>query len=65
MPRLLVGNKSDLADRRKVREEVALAFAKERGMLAYVETSAIETTNINEAFMELVKRSTAEGKRQD
>jgi len=55
VPRLLVGNKSDLAERRRVDKERAAAFAEENGMLGYVETSAVATENINEAFLELIK----------
>jgi len=55
VPRLLVGNKSDLDGRREVTRERAEAFASENGMLGYVETSAVATENINEAFVELIK----------
>ncbi len=54
VPRLLVGNKSDLEDRRRVASAVAGEFAREMGFVAYMETSAIATTNINEAFIQLV-----------
>lgn len=54
VPKLLVGNKSDLADRRQVEESAAAQFAAEKGM-AYIETSAIETANIREAFLSLVQ----------
>ena len=51
---LLIGNKSDLDDRRQVEESAAAQFAAEKG-LAYIETSAIDSANIREAFLTLVK----------
>ena len=48
------GNKADLADRRQVEESKGAQFAAERG-LAYIETSAIESANIREAFLTLVR----------
>jgi Ras-related protein Rab-1A len=54
VPKLLVGNKSDLVDRRQVEEATAAQFAAERNM-AYIETSAIDTANIREAFLTLIK----------
>ena len=39
-PKLLIGNKCDLTDRREVDWETASSFGGERGM-SYVETSAI------------------------
>ena len=54
-PKLLLGNKCDLADRRQVEFETASQFARDRGMI-YVETSAIkETSLIQEAFLALVQ----------
>ena len=49
-----VGNKADLDDRRAVTEEIARQFASERGM-TYIETSAIKTVNIKEAFIGLLR----------
>lgn len=54
LPKLLIGNKADLADRRQVEESIAVQFAAERG-LAYIETSAIQSDNIREAFITLVR----------
>ncbi len=42
-------------DRRRVSRESASAFARDHSMLGYIETSAIATTNIIEAFLEIVK----------
>ena len=51
---LFSGNKCDLSDRRQVEESMAAQFAAERG-LAYIETSAIESANIREAFLTLIR----------
>jgi len=53
-PILLVGNKTDLEDKRKVTKEEAQKFAKERG-LEYVETSAKDGKGINESFDVLLR----------
>ena len=49
-----VGNKADLSDRREVEFEVAAEFASENNV-AYIETSVMNRSNIEEAFVELVK----------
>lgn len=56
LPRVLVGNKADLVDRREVEYEVAAEFASLNN-IAYIETSVIGRENINEAFLELVRKS--------
>lgn len=50
---LIFGNKSDLQEQRVVSENEALAFAQEHN-IAYMETSAKDGTNVNEAFQLLV-----------
>jgi len=72
IPRILVGNKADLTDRREVEFEVAAEFARQNN-IAYIETSVMRKSNIKveryqylaektflfqEAFVELVKSST-------
>ena len=52
----LLGNKSDLTDRREVTVETAEKFASDFGLM-YIETSAVATVNITEAFVSLVKSS--------
>jgi hypothetical protein len=47
---MLVGNKCDLDHRREVPREEGEAFAKEHGLL-FVETSAKEAINVQEAFV--------------
>ena len=47
---ILIGNKSDLAvERRAVKRESAATWAAEH-QIPYVETSAIDGTNVEEAF---------------
>lgn len=48
--KLLVGNKSDLKSKRVVTYEAALEFAKQNEM-PYLETSAKNSTNVEQAFM--------------
>lgn len=48
---MLIGNKSDLADRRVVSKEEGERFAKENGLL-FMETSARTAQNIEEAFIQ-------------
>ena len=46
---LLVGNKSDLEDKREVSFEEAQEFAKNKGM-EFIETSALDSSNVEFAF---------------
>jgi len=55
LPRILVGNKADLTDRREVEFETAEEFASQNS-IPYIETSVIGKSNIKEAFLELVRR---------
>ncbi|KAL2634308.1 hypothetical protein R1flu_005787 [Riccia fluitans] len=48
--KLLVGNKSDLASKKVVDTQTAKAFADEIG-IPFIETSAKNATNVDEAFM--------------
>jgi len=50
---MLVGNKGDLRHLRAVAQDEALAFAEKHG-LACIETSALESTNVETAFMRLL-----------
>ena len=54
MSRILIGNKCDLEDKRKVSLEDAKALAIEYGM-EYLETSAAEEVNIDNAFRKMAK----------
>ena len=54
VPRILVGNKSDLE--RKVEKDVIDKFLEKNKYLKYVDTSAKENTGINELFQELSEK---------
>ncbi|KAK6120014.1 hypothetical protein DH2020_046254 [Rehmannia glutinosa] len=47
---ILIGNKSDLEDNRAVPTEDAKEFAQKEGLF-FLETSALEATNVEEAFL--------------
>ena len=51
IPFILIGNKIDLIDSRKVLEEEAREWCKQNGELVYFETSAKDGTAVKEAFM--------------
>lgn len=53
--KLLVGNKIDLKDNRKVSREEAEAWARSQGML-FLEASAKTRTGIKQCFMEVVQK---------
>lgn len=50
---MLIGNKSDLESNRKVTQEEAMDYAKENGLM-FMETSALESTNVEKAFETLI-----------
>nr|XP_057934612.1 ras-related protein Rab-19-like [Doryrhamphus excisus] len=52
---VLIGNKCDLEDEREVLFEEACSRAKERGILAALETSAKDGQNVEEAFMMMAR----------
>ncbi|KAM4615010.1 ras-related protein Rab-19-like [Polymixia lowei] len=52
---VLIGNKCDLESGRQVRFQEACSLAKERGVLAALETSAKEHQNVEDAFMMMAK----------
>jgi len=69
---MLVGNKSDLRHKRAVPTEDAMAFAERNG-LAFIETSALDATGVDEAFKQILteifrlmhqRGATAEGQQQ-
>merc|ERR1712151_582071 len=49
----LIGNKNDLKHLRAVSQEEALAFAEKHG-LTCIETSALESTNVEAGFLRLL-----------
>ncbi|KAM7263437.1 hypothetical protein ACFE04_001120 [Oxalis oulophora] len=52
--RMLVGNKCDLDDTREVSREEGKSFAEEKG-LYFMETSALDSTNVEAAFEVVVR----------
>ncbi|CAF0889010.1 unnamed protein product [Rotaria sp. Silwood1] len=53
IPIVLVGNKSDLVDQRKVSRAQATALAEELN-ISYMETSALNASNVEQAFITVV-----------
>merc|ERR1712190_187477 len=51
---LIIGNKSDLAEKREVSKDAAEEFANDLG-IEYIETSAKNADNIEEAFHQMAK----------
>ncbi|KAK7913618.1 hypothetical protein WMY93_013829 [Mugilogobius chulae] len=51
----LIGNKCDLEEERQVRFQEACTLAKDKGLLAALETSAKESQNVDEAFMMIAR----------
>lgn len=51
---MLIGNKSDLEEERKVSIEMAQAYADQHKMI-FMETSAKDRVNIDESFFSLAK----------
>eukprot|EP00998_Keelungia_sp_KM082_P008152 NODE_4338_length_792_cov_68.571429_g4315_i0.p1 GENE.NODE_4338_length_792_cov_68.571429_g4315_i0~~NODE_4338_length_792_cov_68.571429_g4315_i0.p1 ORF type:complete len:152 (-),score=26.14 NODE_4338_length_792_cov_68.571429_g4315_i0:47-502(-) len=51
----LTGNKCDLVDQRRVPQDEAKAYADEHG-LVYVETSAKNSINVTEVFVEIARK---------
>ena len=50
---MLVGNKSDLRHLRSVSTEDAQSFCEKEG-LSFIETSALESTNVEKAFQQIL-----------
>ncbi|KAI9245122.1 rab11 protein [Phascolomyces articulosus] len=50
---ILIGNKSDLKDQRAVTQEEAKTYAEQNGLM-FMETSALDKTNVDQAFETLV-----------
>eukprot|EP00056_Hartaetosiga_gracilis_P011008 m.164854 g.164854 ORF g.164854 m.164854 type:complete len:181 (-) comp13429_c3_seq2:276-818(-) len=62
MPILLVGNKNDLVDRRKVTKEEAEAYCNKRG-ITYIETSAKNNVSVKDVFEFVIRIIRKGGKR--
>lgn len=54
-PFVLVGNKIDLNNRRQVTREQAEAWCKKNGNMPYVESSAKQLINVDQAFIEAAR----------
>ena len=52
---VLVGNKSDLGQSREVTEEEGKGLAEKEG-LCFMETSALENLNVEEAFLHMITK---------
>ena len=52
---LLVGNKSDLVDKKVVEQSVAKEFASSLG-ISFLETSTKDSTNVEETFLTLARQ---------
>jgi Ras-related protein Rab-11A len=50
---MLVGNKSDLKHLRAIATDESAQFAEKHG-LSFIETSALESTNVEEAFQQIL-----------
>ena len=59
---LLIGNKADLRHIRQVETSVAAAYAKSKNM-AFIETSALDSTNVENAFQMIVKQIYSQGQK--
>jgi len=60
---MLVGNKSDLTNQRQVRTDEGKAFASTNG-LSFIETSALDASNVNEAFTEILTGSSTPNEKE-
>ena len=64
---MLLGNKSDLGEARVIKEDVGLSYAGEQ-QLFFMETSALDSSNVEEAFKlvikEIYERATKEQERK-
>jgi GTPase SAR1 family protein len=58
-PFLLIGNKVDLQDSRKVAQARAANWAKHKGIKTYFECSASDDINVSKAFEEIAARALA------
>ena len=52
---MLAGNKSDLTELREVKTSAGEEYAQKNGLI-FIETSAADATNVNEAFETTIKK---------
>ena len=56
-PFIVMGNKCDMVAERCIASEEAQSWCKENGDIPYFETSALENTAVDEAFLTVVKKA--------
>jgi small GTP-binding protein len=64
VPKVLVGNKSDLEDKRMVSKDECQKFAEEKG-IPFVEASAKDGNNVQELFITLTERFISSAQAQE
>ena len=57
-PFVVMGNKCDKDDREVTREEVE-SWCQQHGKIPYFETSAVQNTNVDDAFMAIISKAVA------
>ena len=57
IPIILLANKVDLAEQRVITTEMGKSFTEEHGLVGYLETSALNGQNVEEAFQMLAVNS--------
>ncbi|OLS14677.1 MAG: small GTP-binding protein [Promethearchaeota archaeon CR_4] len=60
-PIVLIGNKTDLSQLRKVTQDQAKTYAKEKNILDFIETSAKTGENVEVAFKNLIRKAMLKG----
>lgn len=61
-PFVVIGNKSDLPDKRKVSSSRAQQWCKSKYDIPYHETSAAQAVNVEAAFQEIARKALTQGK---
>ncbi len=56
-PYVVIGNKLDLPEQRKITSEDARQWCKDNGDLPYFETSAKDSVNVEEAFQHIARNA--------
>lgn len=56
VPMVLVGNKCDLVDERKLNPEDGISISEKWGRVPFYETSAMHKTNVDDAFVDVVRQ---------
>lgn len=56
VPMVLIGNKCDLVDERVLKPEDGISISEKWGRVPFYETSAMHKTNVDEAFVDVVRQ---------